>query len=157
MGSPPLTRELPNLCGNTLNNRRITPAYAGTTIPQTDKHLKSQDHPRLRGNYFDRQDLMFLQRGSPPLTRELQCFFTEQSRPNRITPAYAGTTRRLPRIHLVEQDHPRLRGNYCSICCEVVTPIGSPPLTRELLYLNTEFSDKVGITPAYAGTTRRGS
>ena len=93
--------------------------------------------------------------GSPPLTRELppvSFFFISSS---GITPAYAGTTKRIRKRKIREEDHPRLRGNYRFVITINVTFIGSPPLTRELLNEETGEVDNCGITPAYAGTTEK--
>ena len=51
----------------------------------------------------------------------------------RITPAYAGTTRFLVVCVCLVWDHPRLRGNYMTIMGGRYAGMGSPPLTRELL------------------------
>ena len=70
-----------------------------------------------------------------------------------ITPAYAGTTNVKPTPDMLPEDHPRLRGNYYSSPKPFASPIGSPPLTRELPSAYPSFTPFFGITPAYAGTT----
>ena len=71
----------------------------------------------------------------------------------RITPAYAGTTENQINHTANTGDHPRLRGNYARAKDYTRTILGSPPLTRELLYKLSICHIKSGITPAYAGTT----
>ena len=51
------------------------------------------------------------------------------------------------------RDHPRLRGNYVRSVAINHADMGSPPLTRELQNVNFEKKERLGITPAYAGTT----
>ncbi len=49
------------------------------------------------------------------------------------------------------KDHPRLCGEKSIICCEVVTPIGSPPPMRGKGRQSVSHALDSGITPAYAG------
>ena len=112
-----------------------------------------RDHPRLRGNYLLCIFCVFLKRGSPPLTRELQRLYDTDFDNDRITPAYAGTTNRLSYNCLSYEDHPRLRGNYLLTVFLLIPSSGSPPLTRELLMQLYPSANIMGITPAYAGTT----
>ena len=154
-GSPPLTRELHCINRALPFFFRITPAYAGTTQHQKLSLQNRRDHPRLRGNYVLLSTIRLSSKGSPPLTRELQAFSNFSHLRARITPAYAGTTiHTLYDLHDV-WDHPRLRGNYIADYSAYVTVAGSPPLTRELLNIALCGLYNDGITPAYAGTTKR--
>ena len=54
---------------------------------------------------------------------------------------------------LVVKDHPRSRGNYCLLWKCIDGGSGSPPLTRELPIMYSEFLPIGRITPAHAGTT----
>ena len=92
--------------------------------------------------------------GLPPLTREPLSSGTLQEKRQRITPAYAGTTRPRKLPLLAFEDHPRLRGNHDFDHVIVPTILGSPPLTREPLRLCHRIIRIGGITPAYAGTTK---
>ena len=132
---------------------RITPAYAGTTPSTRPSSARRQDHPRLRGNYQPKTLSPFLSKGSPPLTRELRGSAVGRGKGSRITPAYAGTTGVPKKAMLICQDHPRLRGNYPFPPTTRVCASGSPPLTRELLRGGKRRYARMGITPAYAGTT----
>ena len=73
----------------------------------------------------------------------------------RITPAYAGNTRRAPLVRLGFWDHPRLCGKYFSPFDVNRILRGSPPPMREIPPLAALFSPFDGITPAYAGNTYR--
>ncbi len=115
-GSPPLARELPKLNGYARNGVGITPARAGTTS----------------SHRLQRTDCC----GSPPLARELPQWETTYVRPNRITPARAGTTHNTATYISQIQDHPRSRGNYRKTVKPLGCKGGSPPLARELRFLN---------------------
>ena len=92
-------------------------------------------------------------KGSPPLTRELLMLACYCHACMGITPAYAGTTLTADGSERLERDHPRLRGNYLPPALRRFLILGSPPLTRELRYLDLVLVLVSGITPAYAGTT----
>ena len=94
-------------------------------------------------------------KGSPPLTRELLMLACYCHACMGITPAYAGTTLTADGSERLERDHPRLRGNYLPPALRRFLILGSPPLTRELLFGRPFMRAYPGITPAYAGTTRR--
>ena len=172
-GSPPLTRVLHTSKPSLSPCWRITPAYAGTTIFFFSLICFPRDHPRLRGYYYDMRYISGAVGGSPPLTRVLphgksthldKRRITPLTRvllsdhvgvhqKERITPAYAGTTRRFSKNTSNQEDHPRLRGYY-SLCYYAQRMYkGSPPLTRVLLSFIFVLSSVTGITPAYAGTT----
>ena len=92
LGSPPLTRELPNSNINSNDITRITPAHAGTTDSGLTIWHNYEDHPRSRGNYSKSFEIIVFNTGSPPLTRELHLKDITRKDFNRITPAHAGTT-----------------------------------------------------------------
>ena len=52
-------------------------------------------------------------------------------------------------------DHPRLRGEYHGLYPFVLDTLGSPPLTRGIPRHAEKVQFFAGITPAYAGNTRR--
>ena len=92
--------------------------------------------------------------GSPPLAREPHAETVSPSLEAGITPARAGTTPKSGSEGAVTRDHPRSRGNH-----RILTPLsrraaGSPPLAREPPCILPRPSNRRGITPARAGTTR---
>ncbi len=93
--------------------------------------------------------------GSPPLTRGPRRRKRGRRRTNRITPAYAGTTRPGAAPAGRRRDHPRLRGDHHPADAFPVDLPGSPPLTRGPRRPRRQGPADRGITPAYAGTTRR--
>ena len=68
-----------------------------------------------------------------------------------ITPAYAGKRKRNPNGMLQSKDHPRLCGEKRIPSTGKRTPRGSPPPMRGKATNFTNFSNFIGITPAYAG------
>ena len=153
LGSPPLTRELPNSNINSNDITRITPAHAGTTDSGLTIWHNYEDHPRSRGNYSKSFEIIVFNTGSPPLTRELLCVLFKLFSNLRITPAHAGTTLFRSSGYAELRDHPRSRGNYVT-CCPLSSKLtGSPPLTRELHLKDITRKDFNRITPAHAGTT----
>jgi len=93
--------------------------------------------------------------GSPPRVRELLLgsFFLDHV--GRITPACAGITIMTKPINNMNQDHPRVCGNYAEDDAQIYRALGSPPRVRELPTLTARFPEGVRITPACAGITAR--
>ena len=156
-GSPPLTRERPVSTVSTPSFLGITPAYAGKTNKRVARSKINTDHPRLRGKDVcrfcfmiiccmdhprlrgkDKRPMIFNSsfEGSPPLTRERLVFVFGLKVIYWITPAYAGKTFQLAELLLQLQDHPRLRGKDPASASQQDYYIGSPPLTRERLFLD---------------------
>ena len=115
--------------------------------------LPSWDHPRLRGKDVHIYIEVKQWSGSPPLTRERRpCRFLTVLYVG-ITPAYAGKTAIVKHSSSVIGDHPRLRGKDNVVEERIKKQVGSPPLTRERLFIITVYDTYSGITPAYAGKT----
>ena len=94
-----------------MNRNRITPAHAGTSPLNVAKVLLGQDHPRTRGDKFDKYPPMTIYVGSPPHTRGQVAYAIALSRKTRITPAHAGTSLKSS-LHIKQvKDHPRTRGD----------------------------------------------
>ena len=94
---------------------RITPAYAGKSWGyEVDKPMK-QDHPRLCGEKQRISKAHGRILGSPPPMRgkadDRKKFFNAV----RITPAYAGKSRKIDSKAVGKGDHPRLCGEKPSI------------------------------------------
>ena len=76
---------------------------------------------------------------------------------NGITPAYAGKTNVRYSSHGIRQDHPRVCGKDEWLIDFAFTNGGSPPRMRERLNAFSIASKTEGITPAYAGKTKKPS
>ena len=136
---------------------RITPACAGSTHSLIVSTHNSQDHPRLRGEYAPLSTCVASNGGSPPLARGVRVEHMRDLRQLRITPACAGSTAKECTDFCEEEDHPRLRGEYYYHSHTESLLEGSPPLARGVRYVSTSYSGRDGITPAYAGSTKRSS
>ena len=88
----------------------ITPAYAGKRSSRRSAMHRKQDHPRLCGEKL----LLFARRvlflGSPPPMRGKGFHSFTSCLISRITPAYAGKSRKPMHCRKPMQDHPRLCG-----------------------------------------------
>ena len=71
----------------------------------------------------------------------------------RITPADAGKTHKLPRIHAVEEDHPRGCGENRLYQALFAAVVGSPPRMRGKPFPPNSGRQEHRITPAGAGKT----
>ena len=70
---------------------------------------------------------------------------------DRITPAYAGKSRRQGRKQLCTQDHPRLCGEKADMVRRMLKMGGSPPPMRGKAETPDRKQAAKRITPAYAG------
>ena len=75
-----------------LKEERITPACAGSTKARSEYSILSEDHPRLRGEYYKDLNACLASAGSPPLARGARIVKADQASATRITPACAGST-----------------------------------------------------------------
>ena len=152
-GSPPPTRGAQGSGGFDEGGARITPTYAGSTLPTKTWPFPLTDHPHLRGEHVGLHLSGTAGHGSPPPTRGA----LDEIRPTfarvRITPTYAGSTSASPAVETIQRDHPHLRGEHHDRHRPRLLQCGSPPPTRGAL------SDRCGddadhrITPTYAGST----
>ena len=112
-GSPPPMRGKGKAERTLMGRDGITPAYAGKSSGTEWSVRTDWDHPRLCGEKHQIIRVLFLPVGSPPPMRGKEEKVGKQATRRRITPAYAGKSRRqLPRSCTV-QDHPRLCGEKC--------------------------------------------
>ena len=70
---------------------------------------------------------------------------------SRITPAYAGKRVVVGIVAILSRDHPRLCGEKVQTASGIAPMTGSPPPMRGKAVLQTTFSHRHRITPAYAG------
>ncbi len=69
----------------------------------------------------------------------------------RITPAYAGKSKKLQFYRIRQRDHPRLCGEKAFLKTADTLKWGSPPPMRGKAAIAGLVAAFVGITPAYAG------
>ena len=72
-----------------------------------------------------------------------------------ITPAYAGKSFLLDSAPVTVQDHPRLCGEKLALIMLPLIVMGSPPPMRGKAQVPPVRQRRAGITPAYAGKSRR--
>ena len=137
LGSSPHTRGAPPDGSSQLWRGRIIPAYAGSTSTATGPAPRGRDHPRIRGEHANQVAQTKFGKGSSPHTRGAPTCTGGGTDPDRIIPAYAGSTRSDALLTKGARDHPRIRGEHNRILV---------PRVRE-----------IRIIPAYAGSTAGGS
>ena len=93
--------------------------------------------------------------GSPPHTRGTHIRSQQHNCIHGITPAYAGNTADKFADFAEERDHPRIRGEHGLQNKPEKTDLGSPPHTRGTLSDSAAATVVSGITPAYAGNTKK--
>ena len=94
-GSSPHTRGALGAERHGLAGIGIIPAYAGSTYIEPLYEMKSQDHPRIRGEHFSPKLRFGSYAGSSPHTRGARPSASVLSVELRIIPAYAGSTVKL--------------------------------------------------------------
>ena len=132
---------------------RIIPARAGFTVDDFLTEISVSDHPRSRGVYMQMYEEAANVEGSSPLARGLLTIHRVELRGNRIIPARAGFTLKVPQIDRVRQDHPRSRGVYYFADSNLQMAKGSSPLARGLLVVLYVLFNIGRIIPARAGFT----
>ncbi len=172
-GSPPLARGPRGPRGRIDRRRRLTPARAGTTRPSRPPGPGWPTHPRSRGDHSTARRRGTGTRGSPPLARGPPPLVTGFTGLLRLTPARAGTTRRVPRPgpggrltparagtttrrcgpSPAPTAHPRSRGDHTFSAASLRAASGSPPLARGPPPRGRRAGNRRWLTPARAGTT----
>ena len=110
MGSPPRMRGKDALQSVGYDIGRITPAYAGKSVPSSTKNPGGKDHPRVCGEKVRGVSAGLLARGSPPRMRGKDSLYNPGTAWNGITPAYAGKSHIGGDGHVAVRDHPRVCG-----------------------------------------------
>ena len=155
LGSPPPMRGKVWQVFDTLDDSRITPAYAGKSFAGNFAAEHWQDHPRLCGEKEQRVARISVMSGSPPPMRGKAAegkYFFECT---RITPAYAGKRRYFLSLPAYRRDHPRLCGEKADTQISGKTVEGSPPPMRGKALKTSPVQLSPGITPAYAGKSEK--
>ena len=110
LGSPPPMRGKAGTSRLQNVQKGITPAYAGKSGDTVLCSLFHEDHPRLCGEKLAGSRLLQENLGSPPPMRGKGSGSRCRCSSRRITPAYAGKSRRHLKLLLEIEDHPRLCG-----------------------------------------------
>ena len=133
----------------------ITPAYAGKRNRAGWIRNRIRDHPRLCGEKTSSTGKSFCQMGSPPPMRGKEPLCHLYLAYPGITPAYAGKRLAMQKCRSLLWDHPRLCGEKIFVPIDVVTISGSPPPMRGKDRQKVRQCVAGGITPAYAGKSRK--
>ncbi len=153
-GSPPLARG-PLVPGEVqVNDRRLTPARAGTTSIRAVPRTGRTAHPRSRGDHRASAIITVKAVGSPLLARGPHHRAARRKSDPRLTPARAGTTKPHAEGKPAPSAHPRSRGDHGRPFREVDVDDGSPPLARGPHFDALLDEEPLRLTPARAGTTR---
>ena len=108
----------------------IIPAYAGSTFLVIWVPPAKPDHPRIRGEHARPRITSRGTDGSSPHTRGAPPISHAELSADRIIPAYAGSTRRFSSPSFAMADHPRIRGEHSLPCGASTNGTGSSPHTR---------------------------
>ena len=90
----------------------IIPAFAGNTVPWTEKQLEYKDHPRIRGEHILSVWTLQTGEGSSPHSRGTLPDGAFKRLEDRIIPAFAGNTVTGNESGRYCRDHPRIRGEH---------------------------------------------
>ena len=91
--------------------------------------------------------------GSSPHTRGARVEHRAGLRRRRIIPAYAGSTEAPSEMLREPRDHPRIRGEHAGGVADYKNGVGSSPHTRGARRFRSVRDRRLGIIPAYAGST----
>ena len=129
----------------------ITPAYAGKSLLKLLHHVGLRDHPRVCGEKAYSLVINGSEWGSPPRMRGKGTKRCSSRRGGRITPAYAGKSKRIAPSSVLFGDHPRVCGEKTTGFSSTTGFSGSPPRMRGKGVPGFLPVLRAGITPAYAG------
>ena len=94
-----------------------------------------------------------LMRGSPPHERGIDLIISCFLLIIRITPAWAGNSRRRKAYVIIFQDHPRMSGEQILLSLIIFSLIGSSPHGRGIEWQSPKALKAGKITPAWAGNS----
>ena len=129
-GSPPRMRGKAQRRAGSASGSGITPAYAGKRLCRLFGSCFLGDHPRVCGEKDHRRSADGGDAGSPPRMRGKVGRCRHRSPCFRITPAYAGKSKRIAPSSVLFGDHPRVCGekHLCGVVQLCI--VGSPPRMR---------------------------
>ena len=111
-GSSPHARGAPERGRRESRCFGIIPACAGSTSAGPCRSCRPQDHPRMRGEHRMIPGTSLGEMGSSPHARGALAGHRRNPPAKGIIPACAGSTRLHAEAPVVEQDHPRMRGEH---------------------------------------------
>ena len=152
-GSSPHTRGALVGISSGFPQTGIIPAYAGSTRRSAISSCSPRDHPRIRGEHRKMRAMAGNLKGSSPHTRGAQVKLAGEDQPDRIIPAYAGSTRESRTSGNTTWDHPRIRGEHVIAVVLSLKIPGSSPHTRGARPEGIRTPVRARIIPAYAGST----
>ena len=152
-GSSPLTRGKPPTPENPRPCDGLIPAHAGKTGFLRRASMRLGAHPRSRGENDCTDPNIPLMPGSSPLTRGKRLREQAQQARRRLIPAHAGKTLSVDCTDPNIPAHPRSRGENATHPDEVMSALGSSPLTRGKRVGAGASVCVVGLIPAHAGKT----
>ena len=133
--------------------RGIIPAYAGSTRRRRCSGHRPRDHPRVCGEHAARIVDALQRPGSSPRMRGAQKIGEQMAAGTGIIPAYAGSTVGSAMLTSMSRDHPRVCGEHSFFPPIVIVVSGSSPRMRGARRVHDDAAPRVGIIPAYAGST----
>ena len=123
----------------------------GKGIQNSSRCVRTWDHPRVCGEKCGSGTLGAACAGSPPRVRGKAVRCPCVIRGRRITPACAGKSLRVERLHKLTGDHPRVCGEKVLLRFKAEILVGSPPRVRGKANFAKNSRSKRWITPACAG------
>ena len=133
--------------------RRIIPAYAGSTMMPSAGTPRARDHPRVCGEHSVQSTYSLVWPGSSPRMRGARVNRLLHLPHRGIIPAYAGSTTQPSQRPLWQRDHPRVCGEHEIDMADGHGKIGSSPRMRGARRGWRRPPSRSGIIPAYAGST----
>ena len=116
---------------------------------------RTGDHPRVGGEKYDCTGQEFTNWGSPPRGRGKVTVNQMRMLKARITPAWAGKRAVDTVSRCAHWDHPRIGGEKIDSLPHRALYLGSPPCRRGKEVKALHLFLNPGITPAWAGKSRR--
>ena len=153
VGSSPLTRGARPAISTFPRSVRLIPAYAGSTRWAGLYKPCLLAHPRLRGEHGLLASYGRAYPGSSPLTRGARTSAARGRPVSGLIPAYAGSTAGEVMVWSGSAAHPRLRGEHQLSTRAIWNRCGSSPLTRGARRRLICRGRRLGLIPAYAGST----
>ena len=154
-GSSPRMRGAPGQRHADHRPAGIIPAYAGSTREDARAPGEGEDHPRVCGEHPRQMRWLVTSFGSSPRMRGARTARSSGPSSWRIIPAYAGSTVVPVAVPREAEDHPRVCGEHQHRGSPSLLVRGSSPRMRGAPQRRNDFTARIGIIPAYAGSTPR--